>query len=186
MLVAFKDKDRVTLGFSDWVINPNNKREYLMDIENLPLLMCEDSHVLVAAPKTCSYTDLLLTDEVFFHMVNDHKITHNYIVKTVIPYVREKLEGQSFFKDLMWNGFMIVDNKNIWKIDCDFYVEDADDFGVIGLEDEFVTGILLQNKHLSGKDRIIDTFDTSRLYYNNMTYPVATIDTKSNAPDLII
>ena len=187
MVVAFKDKDRVTIGLSDWVLEATNQREYLMNIENLPLMMCEDSHVLVVAPVTCRSTDVLLTDEAFFHMMNGHKITHNYLVKTVVPYVKDKLSNEGVLEHDLWmEGIIIADDKNIWKIDRDFYVEDAENFAVLDLRDEFITGILLQNKHLSGKDRIVDTFEGYASYYNDMTYPVATIDTKASAPDLII
>ena len=186
MLVAFKDKDRVTIGLSDWV-ETTNQREYLIDIENLPLMMCEDSHVLVVAPVTCRSTDVVVTDDVFFHMMNDHRITHNYLVKSVVPYIKEKLSNEGvLYHDLWMEGIIIADNKNIWKIDRDFYVEDADNFAVLDMEDEFITGILLQNKHLSGKDRIVDTFEAHASYFNDMAYPIATIDTKASSPDLII
>ena len=181
MIIVLKDKKKVTFAFSNWIIGMSNCKHYLMEEENLPYRTYKDKHLIVASDETNRSSDVLLCNKKFMSLIYNHTLNHDYIVRSVIPELKRIIYSEELVdKDSgKWsNNLFIANNKNIWRINRDFYVEEYEDFCAWGCGSyDFLMGILDNNRHLPTEDRIADVIQNYGLYANDDLYPVAIVDT---------
>jgi len=186
MLIAIKDKDKITLSISNCEDLFRITKADMVNPDNVPIITRDNVICGITAQERIS--DLMKYDDNLFPKeINGKSLLKETLPKIIQMVADEKgVDIKEFIKDAKWNNAAVVITQDkLFDITPKFYLREESNYVVHGYFSELMVGVMDQTKEMPAEDRIRKVYDTIEELIHRNCYPAVIIDNKERKVNIM-